>query len=425
MIRRTVKIQLVAFVVITVVGILYTGLQLIGLDAVKRPYVVKVDLPTSGGIFTGAEVTYRGVRIGIVGPMHLTRDGVVADLKIDRDVRIPSSGTLAVIANKSAVGEQYIDLRPPTSGAPFLKNGDSILRSHARLPVEINQVLVDLDRLVNGIDKANLAALVEGLGDAFRDVGPSISTLIESGNEFTLALESVLPQTFQLIDEGRTVLDTARATSSQFRTFAQGLATLTDTLRTSDPDIRRLLANGVAAAHELDGLIEPNQQALAVLLGDLVTVNKIGVARLHGTRQTLLALPELVGRVPLALVDGQLHNGLVVHDHPVSCVYETERRLPRDRTAIDPDLEQQCNPAEGGKRTSCWAPAPSTEMQRCAAAPPPESPGSPYDLMALGTGTGPLTLSSSGELATVGWEGGQADRLGESSWLAMLLAPLQ
>lgn len=424
MIRRTVKIQLGAFVGIFVLGILYAGFSLVGLDAIRRPYVVKADLASSGGIFEGAEVTYRGVRVGVVGDMHLTRDGVVVDLKIDRDKRIPSDGTVAVVANKSAVGEQYVDLRPPRSGAPFFKDGDSILRSNTRLPIEISQVLLDLDAMANSVDKENLLALVNGLGDAFRDTGPAISTLIESGNEFTAALESVLPQTFQLIDEGRVVLGTAKDTSAQFRTFAQGLATLTDTLRTSDPDIRRLLANGVQAARELDGLLEPNQQALAVLFGDLVTLNRIGVARLAGTRQTLVALPELVRRLQIPIIDGQLHNGLVVHDEPVSCTYANEERLPRERTVVPTNTEQQCNPAEGGKRTSCYAPPPSTEMQRCIEAAAAQG-SNPYDLMALATGSGPLTLSSSGALATVGWEGGQAASFGEDSWLATLLAPLQ
>ena len=420
MIRRTVKIQLAVFVVITVLGILYAGLSLIGVEAIRRPYTVKADLATSGGIFTGAEVTYRGVRVGVVGPMHLTNDGVVVDLKIDRDVRIPATGTLAVVANKSAVGEQYVDLRPPLSGGPYLRDGDSILRSHTRLPVEISKVLLDLDAMVNSVDRENLQALVAGLGEAFRDAGPSISTLIESGNEFTLALESVLPETFQLIEEGKTVLDTARATSSQFRTFAQGLATLTDTLRTSDPDIRRLLANGVLAAQELDGLIAPNERAIAVLLSDLVTLNRIGVPRLHGTRQTLIALPELVKRVPEALIDGQLHNGLVVHDHPVACTYAAEEKLPRDRKAGPTDTTQQCSPTEGGKRTSCWAPAPSTEMQRCLAAQTRNEAGAPVSPL---SGSAALPLGSPGGLSAVLWPDGRAPD--ESSWLMTLLAPLQ
>jgi phospholipid/cholesterol/gamma-HCH transport system substrate-binding protein len=416
-IRRTVKIQLAAFVGIFALGILYAGLSLVGLDAIRRPYVVHVDLAASGGIFTGAEVTYRGVRVGVVGPLRLTQDGVVADLKIDRDRKIPADGITATVADKSAVGEQYVDLQPRSSGAPYLGHGATIDRAHTRLPVQISKVLLDLDRMVSTIDKAHLSLLIDELGNAFQDTGPSIDTLIKSGNDLTLAMQSVLPQTLQLIREGKTVLDTARDTSAQFRTFANGLALLTDQLRLSDPDVRRLLDNGVKAAQELNGLLEPNQQAIAVLVGDLVTVNRIGVARLAGTRQTLVALPELVKRAPLALQNGQLHNGLVVQTDPVACTYAADEHLPRDRVDRPGDATQQCKPTEGGKRTSCYAPPPSTEMQRCLAAAGVVTP--------LATGTGALTLGADGALATVGWEGGQRDVLGDDAWLALLLAPLQ
>jgi phospholipid/cholesterol/gamma-HCH transport system substrate-binding protein len=422
-IRRTVKIQLAAFVGIFVLGILYAGFSLVGFDAIRRPYIVHADFAASGGIFTGAEVTYRGVRVGTVGDMKLTENGVTVDLKIDRDRRIPVEGTVAKVANKSAVGEQYVDLSPTRAGAPYFQNGDRIDRAHTRLPDEIQQVLVDLDRLVSGIDKANLALLVDELGDAFRNTGPSISTLVESGNALTQAMQDALPQTFALIDEGKTVLDTARDTSAQFRTFANGLALLTDQLRASDPDIRRLFDNGVAAARELEGLIEPNQQAIAVLVGDLVTINRIGVARLAGTRQTMLALPELVKRVPLALVNGQLHNGLITDSEPHPCTYAASERPPLERTGGPADTRQQCDPLEGGKRVSCYA-TPSNEMASCLAAPG-QTGAAGLPLGALATGSGSLTLGASGELATVGWEGGQQDVLGDDAWFGLLLAPLR
>ena len=419
MIRRTVKIQLAAFVVIFVLGILYAGFSLVGLDAVRRPFVVTADFAASGGIFTGAEVTYRGVRVGTVGEMRLTDDGVHVDLKIDRDRTIPAGGTIAVVANKSAVGEQYVDLRPEQSGTPYLRDGDRIDRAHTRLPVDISTVLVDLDRLVSSIDQDNLRLLVNELGDAFRDTGPSLSELIDAGNELTDAMREVLPETFLLIEEGERVLETARLTAPEFRRFVRGLADLTQTLREADPDIRRLFDNGVRAARELEGLIEPNQQAIAVLLGDLVTINRIGVARLAGTRQSLIALPELVRRVPMALVDGQLHNGLVIHDEPVSCDYGVEEKPPTVRNGGPADTSKNCHPTEGGKRTSCWAT--SDEMRRC------QEQGAPAgaDLAPLATGSGSLTVASDGSLATIGWEGGQQEALGESAWLSMLLAPLQ
>ncbi len=419
MIRRTVKIQLAAFVGIFVLGILYAGFSLVGVDAVRRPYTIKADFAASGGIFTGAEVTYRGVRVGTVGDMRLTDDGVTVFLKIDREERIPVEGTTATVANKSAVGEQYVDLAPTRSGAPFFRDGDLIPRERTRLPVQISTVLVDLDRLVTTIDKENLKLLVNELGDAFRDTGPALSSLITAGNELTLTMEELLPETIRLIDEGKIVLDTAEATSEQFRTFTQGLALLTDQLRESDPDIRRLFDNGVRAARELEGLIEPNQQAIAALLGDLVTINRIGTARLAGTRQTMISLPELVERVPMALVDGQLRNGLVVQEEPHSCTYAADEKTPEQRDGGPADTTQQCNPAEGGKRTSCYA---NTTVPRCEAAPAEED-GVPVG--ALASGSGALTLTAAGEVATVGWEGGQQDVLGEDAWLGMLLSPLQ
>jgi hypothetical protein len=169
----------------------------------------------------------------------------------------------------------------------------------------------------------------------------------------------------------------------------------------------------------LDGLIERNQQAIAVLRGDLVTINKIGVALLAGTRQTMLALPELVKRVPQALIDGQLHNGLVIQDEPLSCVYDTEERLPYERTAIPPDTTQQCDPVEGGKRTTCWA-EPTQGMERCVAGQTDSA-----DVAPLATGTGNFTLTADGSLATVGWEGGQQEVLGDHAWPGLLLAALQ
>ena len=417
MIRRTVKIQLVAFVVISVLGILYAGFSLVGVDAVRRPYVVTADFAASGGIFTGAEVTYRGVRVGTVGDMRLTHDGVLVDLKIDRDKRIPASGTTATVANKSAVGEQYVDLRPAGAGEPYFENGDTIDRGRTRLPVAISKVLVDLDRLVGSIDRENLRILIDELGDAFEGTGPSISTLIQAGNELTDAMREVLPETFRLIDEGEQVLETAKLTAPEFRQFARGLADLTETLRESDPDIRRLFDNGVRAAAELEGLIEPNQQAIAVLLGDLVTINRIGVARLAGTRQSMLALPELVKRVPLALVDGQLRNGLITDEEPHSCTYETTEKPPTLRKGGPADTTQNCDPTEGGKRTSCWA-QPSDQMRRCTGELPPA------EIAPLATGSGSFTVASDGSLATIGWEGGQQAVLGGDAWFGLLLAPL-
>ncbi|HVV30723.1 MAG TPA: MlaD family protein, partial [Mycobacteriales bacterium] len=125
MISRAVRIQLLVFAVITVLGVAYTGFTYVGIRSVfgwhfaPGPYTVHAHFADSGGIFTNAVVTERGVAVGRVGALHLDKDGVTVDLKIDHGTKIPKDVT-AQVADLSAVGEQYVDLTPQHGGGPYL-----------------------------------------------------------------------------------------------------------------------------------------------------------------------------------------------------------------------------------------------------------------------------------------------------------------
>ena len=127
MITRQTKIQLLVFLIISVVGVTYTGARYAELDRffVDEGYTLKADFADSGGMFVGSEVTYRGVRVGEVTDLVLQGDGVVAEMRIDNDVDVPT-GSRALVANRSAVGEQYVDLQPSRREGPFMKEGDTI-----------------------------------------------------------------------------------------------------------------------------------------------------------------------------------------------------------------------------------------------------------------------------------------------------------
>ena len=71
-------------------------------------YDVAADFKDSGGIFVNAEVTYRGVAVGRVTDMKLIDDGVRVVLTMDPDADTIPADTEAVVATRSAVGEQYV-----------------------------------------------------------------------------------------------------------------------------------------------------------------------------------------------------------------------------------------------------------------------------------------------------------------------------
>lgn len=372
MITRATVYQLIAFAVITIVGVSYVTVRYVGLGDLLtgRSYLVSVDLAESGGIFEGAEVTYRGVTVGRVEALRLQGDGVRVDLRLDGTEQVPSD-TDAVVENRSAVGEQYVDLQPATADGPFLAAGDVIPRERTRTPVPTEQLLLDVSRLVESVDRQDLQVVVSELGKAFAGGSQDLQRLLDAGDRLTLAATDALPETLTLIDDGAIVLDTQRETGPAIRSFATDLADLSETLASeqTDADLRAVLDNGVVASGELDGLLQDNRSAIAGLLTNLVTVGEVTVTRVDGIEQLLVTYPAVVaGGYTVVPGDGTAHFGLVLSTQPAACEqgYEgTTRTDPNQTTAQAPtNTGAQCTAARGSGtnvRGAQNAPNPSYE----------------------------------------------------------------
>uniref|UniRef100_UPI001177589E MlaD family protein n=1 Tax=Crossiella equi TaxID=130796 RepID=UPI001177589E len=203
---RTTLVRLAAFVVIAALALTYAGARYAGLDRLfgTRGYLVTVRLADSGGIFTNAEVTYRGVAVGRVGQLHLTATGVDVDLDVDNTAPPIPADAEAVVATRSAVGEQYVDLRPHGTGGPFLAHGSVITQT--RVPAEVSSVLADAQRLVRSVPVDSLRTVVGELGTALADTGPDLRRLLDAADGLARTAAQHLPQTRELLANTRTVL---------------------------------------------------------------------------------------------------------------------------------------------------------------------------------------------------------------------------
>ena len=121
-----VRSRLVAFVVLSAVGVVYASANYLGIvdPILGRGYTVTARLEGSGGLFEGSLVTYRGVQIGKVEAMS-PRGGITVELKLDDDAKVPKASPVFV-HNGSAVGEQYLDFEPLSDKGPYLGDGDTI-----------------------------------------------------------------------------------------------------------------------------------------------------------------------------------------------------------------------------------------------------------------------------------------------------------
>ena len=467
MIRRGVKIQLVAFVVISLVGIVYVGLNYVGVHVGNGPYPVKLMLADTGGIFPNAAVTERGVDVGRVGSMHLTDSHQVeVQLNIKHGVKIPAEGIKATVANLSAVGEQYVDLEPATADGPYLKSGSVIQADAATVPLDDATMLLNLDKLVNSVDKQHLTTMIEELGRGLQDVGPSLQALIDNGNALTQAAINALPQQLKLIDDSVTVLDTQRDVAAQLKSWASTFASFSDQLRQSDPDLRSIFDNGIVASKQLQTLLVDNESALPTLLGNLITFNSIQQVRLPYVKAILQLLPpQIAGGFYVTPGDGTAHFGMVnqtPQDNPQSpCTsgYESTKiranngggdwggpanldaychsddandqrgsryvpRPPGDHANVTnsdpypgPVYGKSSHPTVGEQNSGKTFTGSSSSSRSSAAAAPTTVLNLPYD-----PSTGAVT-GADGKSYQLGFNGPLAPIFGSNSWEWLLIAP--
>ena len=57
------------------------------------------------------------------------------------------------VHNLSAVGEQYLDFEPTRQKGPYAGAGDTIKGGEASLPVDEDDLLIQMDQLVSSVDK--------------------------------------------------------------------------------------------------------------------------------------------------------------------------------------------------------------------------------------------------------------------------------
>ena len=308
------RIKLVAFLLIGVSVIVYIGARYADLGRLvgaRGYYVVELELADSGGIFSNAEVTYRGVSVGRVGPLTLTATGVQVELDITDSARIPAD-VQAAVADRSAVGEQYVDLRPRTATGPTLRDGSVISQRDTQLPIPVQDVLGSVDSLANSVPTRSLRIVVDQLYTATNGQGPNLQVLLDSSSDLARAASADLPNTSQLLDNSRTVLRTQSDETAALNSFGQNAALLAHQLDQSDSDIRRLITAAPQAAGQLAGLVGDSEPSLGVLLANLLTTAKLTLTRQSGIEQLLVAFPTAVRDGSTAITANGANVGLAL-----------------------------------------------------------------------------------------------------------------
>src|ERR1700753_3722350 len=295
MLTRFVRIQLLIFTIVGVVGVIAMVLfyiqapMLLGIGRMT----VTLELPSTGGLYRFSNVTYRGGQIGKVTAVSLTAKGAKATLSLDSSQKIPAN-LQADVLSVSAVGEQYVDLRPRTDGGPFLRDGSVIAMHDTTIPQAVGPMLDQVSALVKSLPKNKIGQLLDESFKAFNGAGYDLGSLSDAASRISADSNNIVDRTRALTEDSQPLLNAQAQTTDSIRTWARSLAGVSDVLTKDDAQVRTVLETGPGALDEASRLFQQIKPTLPVLLANLTTIGQIGVTYLPSLEQVLVLLPAAV-----------------------------------------------------------------------------------------------------------------------------------
>ena len=358
---RLVKVQLIVFAVIGVLAIVYVGAKYARLDKLVglSTYDVTLHMDDASGVFTNAQVTYRGVPVGLVGDMEMVPSGGVdVTLLLDSGGPDVPDSAVAVLANRSAIGEQFIDLQPKNDQGPFLKKGSRI--KGAEVPPKLQDVIADTITLTKTVPVEQLSKVINELGQAFNGKGDDLTRLVASLDKISKDGVENIDSIVGLIKSSNVVLGTQAEQSDEILAWSKNLDLVAAQLTASDPDIRRILATVPRTASSLSQFLQDNGDDATQLIHQLgETVNHVGPAA-FSTGVTFALLSALSGGAhSITPGDGQIHFGIVLETgNPASCTrgYESTQQIIEEMKKRNPNFDVNYDDFPFNTEASCDVP---------------------------------------------------------------------
>lgn len=348
--ERLIKIQLAIFAAVTVVSVALMAIFYLRVPTALGigKHDVKAQFVASGGLYQNANVTFRGVQIGRVTDVELTPEGVTATMRLNDNVKVPGN-VVAAVKSVSAIGEQYVDLIPPPTGAAgTLRSGDVIGADRTSIPTDVSTLLRQADGLVNIVADTRLREVLAEAFKAFNGSGQELSRLIDSSRLLIQEANTNYDSTTKLIDQVGPLLDAQIRSGDNIRGSVSSLAALTEHFAKADPQLRQFLKVAPGASEQASQLFAGIRPSFPVLAASLANLGRVGVIYNKSIEQSLVILPALfsalltvAGGAPMdegAKLDFRLNLG-----DPPPCLTgfvppplmrtpadETLRELPRD-----------------------------------------------------------------------------------------------
>jgi phospholipid/cholesterol/gamma-HCH transport system substrate-binding protein len=350
MLTYMTKAKVVAFVVIALVTTTFLAVHYVGLDRYVGGYQVTVEMPDAGGLFKNSEVTYRGVPVGRVESLSASPDGAIAVVRIEGSAPAMPAEVEARVVDRSAIGEQYLDLRGGSTDGKKLEEGAQLTMTAAGLPPSIDGLLRSSRDMIASVPSNDLNTVIDEGYEFSHGNGRNLGQMLKTSSEFARTADRNFLVTVSLIDNSGKVLATQEDAASSFRSFSKDMSLLADALAEQDSSWRQLIEQTPASVRQMNELFRTVGQPLGQLMSNLISTAEVFGTNASGVKETMIRLPEGISITYAVMTSKGMRSAIEpTFFTPLPCVqgYEgTEMRQGTDTTPGKPfNLEAGCTMA--------------------------------------------------------------------------------
>lgn len=235
-------------------------------------YEVQIALPEAGGVLPDQQVTVLGRAVGQVRDVEVTTDGVLVTMGIMGDQRVPDPA-IATVLRRSPVGEQAVDLAPPTLEWTAAEEGSVIAADDVTIAPEVAGLLDETVAVFSEIGADDVSVLVEELAVALDGRGQRLRRLGRDSLDLQRTLVGGIPEFERLLDTSEATLDVLQEQRDTLRSVIREGADLTEVFAEQRPNLDALLDNTPRALDEAEALLVNVRPNLGCLLRDLTDLN--------------------------------------------------------------------------------------------------------------------------------------------------------
>jgi phospholipid/cholesterol/gamma-HCH transport system substrate-binding protein len=251
----------------------------------------------SNGLFPGDNVWVLGVPVGKVETIEPQPDRAKITFYVEGKYQIPADAK-AVILSPSLVSSRAIQLTPAYTGGPEMKNDTVIPQERTAVPVEFDDLRVQLKRLAETLQPttpggvSTLGAFVHTAANNLRGQGVSIrDTIIKLSQAFS-ALGDHSKDLFSTIKNISILVSALESSRDLMRELNGNLASVTGALSNGPNEVGNAITSINDVVGDVQSFVADNKESLSTTSDELAKITTTLNESIPDLKQLLHVAPN-------------------------------------------------------------------------------------------------------------------------------------